>query len=154
MSVAAVTPGSGLALEGSKMTLTRVATKLQPGEIMATSTLKRWDTSWSNRFGRTQNKPSKGLKMKKLLILVKKRLKCESRIRDLYERGEIKSCIEKARKCLSLICFSLFSLCITLSKQASSQVRKTCLHKFLLDWEQSLIIIVIIFGVTKDREEW
>ena len=61
MSVAAVTPGSGLALEGSMMTLTRVATKLQPGEIMATSTLKRWDTSWSNRFGRTQKKPSKGL---------------------------------------------------------------------------------------------
>ena len=82
MIVTAVTPGSGLALEGSKMTLTRVATKL-PGEIMATSTLKRWDTSWSNRFGRTQNKPSKGLKMKKLLILVKKRFKCESRIRDL-----------------------------------------------------------------------
>ena len=82
MIVTAVTPGSGLALEGSKMTLTRVATKL-PGEIMAASTLKRWDTSWSNRFGRTQNKPSKGLKMKKLLILVKKRLKCESRIRDL-----------------------------------------------------------------------
>ena len=82
MAVAAVTPGSGLALEGSKMTLTRVATK-QPGEIMATSTLKRWDTYWSNRFGRTQKKPSNGLKMKKLLILVKKRLKSESRIRDL-----------------------------------------------------------------------
>ena len=82
MIVTAVTPGSGLALEGPKMTLTRVATKLS-GEIMATSTLKRWDTSWSNRFGRTQNKPSKGLKMKKLLILVKKRLKCESSIRDL-----------------------------------------------------------------------
>ena len=82
MIVTAVTPGSGLALEGITMTLTRVATKL-PGEIMATSTLKRWDTSWSNRFGRTQKKPSKGLKMKKLLILVKKRLKSESRIRDL-----------------------------------------------------------------------
>ena len=45
MSVAVATPGSGLAVEGSLMTTTRVATKLLTVEIMATSTSKRWDTS-------------------------------------------------------------------------------------------------------------
>ena len=44
MTVAAVTPGSGLALEGIAMTPTRVATKVESEEIMATSTSKRWDT--------------------------------------------------------------------------------------------------------------
>ena len=38
MSVALVTPESGLALEGTMMTPTRVVTKLNTGEIMATST--------------------------------------------------------------------------------------------------------------------
>ncbi|CAH3196111.1 unnamed protein product, partial [Porites evermanni] len=46
MSVALVTPESGLALEGTMMTPTRVVTKLNTGERMATSTSKRCDTSW------------------------------------------------------------------------------------------------------------
>ena len=43
--------------------------------------------------------------------------------------------IEKARKFLSLLCFSL---CITWSKQVSSVVTKTRARTLLLDWEQSL----------------
>ena len=55
MSVALVTPESGLALEGTMMTPTRVVTKLSTGEIMATSTSKQWDTSWFNKSCTTQN---------------------------------------------------------------------------------------------------
>ena len=63
MIVKAATPGSVLALEGNLMTsATRVVTKPCPGEIMATSTSKRWDISWSNKFGSTQKEPSNGLK--------------------------------------------------------------------------------------------
>ena len=40
MSVAVATPESGLALEGTMMAPTRVVTKLNTGEIMATSTSK------------------------------------------------------------------------------------------------------------------
>ena len=54
MSVALVTPESGLALEGTMMIPTRVVTKLYTGEIMATSTSKRWDTSWFNKCCNTQ----------------------------------------------------------------------------------------------------
>ena len=54
MSVALVTPESGLALEGTMMTPTRVVTKLNTGEIMATSTSKRWDTSWFNKCCNSQ----------------------------------------------------------------------------------------------------
>ena len=55
MSVALVTPESGLALEGTMMIPTRVVTKLNTGEIMATSTSKPWDTSWFNKSCNTQN---------------------------------------------------------------------------------------------------
>ena len=43
ITVINLTPESGLAPEGTLMTPTRVATKLNTGEIMATSTSKRWD---------------------------------------------------------------------------------------------------------------
>ena len=43
ITVINLTPESGLAPEGTLMTPTRVATKLYTGEIMATSTSKRWD---------------------------------------------------------------------------------------------------------------
>ena len=82
MIVTAATPESGSALEGTVMTPTRVATKLDPGQIMATSISKLWDTSWFNKFCRTQNERPLNA-TKKLFILVKKRLKIESRIRDL-----------------------------------------------------------------------
>ena len=59
----AQTPGSALALEGITMILTRVVTKLLMEQIMAASTLKLWDTSWSNKFGSTQKQPSRGLEM-------------------------------------------------------------------------------------------
>ena len=55
VSVALVTPESGLALEGTMMIPTRVVTKLNTGEIMATSTSKPWDTSWFNKSCNTQN---------------------------------------------------------------------------------------------------
>ena len=55
MSVALVTPESGLALEGTMMTPTRVVTKLNTGEIMATSTSKLCDMPWFNKSGNTQN---------------------------------------------------------------------------------------------------
>ena len=55
MSVALVTPESGLALEGTMMTPTRLVTKLNTGEIMATSTSKLWDASWFNKSCNTQN---------------------------------------------------------------------------------------------------
>ena len=42
MIVTAVTPGSGLEMQGTMITPTRVATKLTR-EIMASSTSKRWD---------------------------------------------------------------------------------------------------------------
>ena len=67
MSVIAATPESGLALEGFSMTPTRVVTKLLMVEIMATSTSKRWDTSWSNK--RPSNPTNK------LLIVVENRFK-------------------------------------------------------------------------------
>ena len=51
MTVKAATPESGLALEGIMMTPTRVAMKLLMMQIMATSTSKPWDTSWSNNRG-------------------------------------------------------------------------------------------------------
>ena len=54
MSVALVTPESGLALEGTMMTPTRVVTKLNTGEIMATSSSKQWDTSWFNKCRNSQ----------------------------------------------------------------------------------------------------
>ena len=54
MSVAVATPESGLALEGTMMTPTRVVTKLNTGEIMPTSTSKQWDTSWFNKCCNTQ----------------------------------------------------------------------------------------------------
>ena len=66
-SVIAATPESGLALEGFSMTPTRVVTKLLMVEIMATSTSKRWDTSWSNK--RPSNPTNK------LLIVVENRFK-------------------------------------------------------------------------------
>ena len=70
MSVTAATPESGLALEGFSMTPTRVVTKLLVVEIMATSTSKRWDTSWSNK--RPSNPTNK------LLIVVENRFKSYS----------------------------------------------------------------------------
>ena len=66
MSVALVTPESGLALQGTLMTPTRVATKqsLCTEQIMATSTSKRWDIFSSNKSCNTQKQPSSGLKMR------------------------------------------------------------------------------------------
>ena len=59
-----VTPESGLALKGSLMTPTRVATKLLlMHQIMASSTSKRWDIFWSSNSCNTQKQPSSGLKM-------------------------------------------------------------------------------------------
>ena len=66
----AATPESGLALEGFSMTPTRVVTKLLMVEIMATSTSKRWDTSWSNK--RPSNPTNK------LLIVIENRFKSYS----------------------------------------------------------------------------
>ena len=49
-----VTPESGLVLEDTPMTPTRVETKLQPGagQITETSTLKQWDTSLFSKITR------------------------------------------------------------------------------------------------------
>ena len=63
ITVTDLTPESGLAQQGTLMTPTRVATKLNTGEIMATSTSKRWDIFWSNNSCNTQKQPSSGLKM-------------------------------------------------------------------------------------------
>ena len=63
MSVTAATPESGLALEDSTMTRTRVVTKLLLVEIMVTNTSKQWDTSWSNNSCNTQKEPLNGLKI-------------------------------------------------------------------------------------------
>ena len=52
MSVALVTPESGLVLKGTMMTPTSVVTKLNMGEIMGTSKSKLWDTSWFNKIDR------------------------------------------------------------------------------------------------------
>ena len=70
ITVTKQTPESGLALEGFSMTPTRVVTKLLMVEIMATSTSKRWDTSWSNK--RPSNPTNK------LLIVVENRFKSYS----------------------------------------------------------------------------
>ena len=59
-----VTPESGLALKGSLMSPTLVATKLLlMDQIMASSTSKRWDIFWSSNSCNTQKQPSSGLKM-------------------------------------------------------------------------------------------
>ena len=66
ITVSNQTPESGLALQGTLMTPTRVATKqsLSTEQIMATSTSKRWDIFWSNKSCNTQKQPSSGLKMR------------------------------------------------------------------------------------------
>ena len=62
MTVTAVTPGSGLALEGILMTPIHVVTKLiKTEQIMATRASKLWDTSWFNNSCNTKKQPSNSL---------------------------------------------------------------------------------------------
>ena len=63
-----VTPESGLVLEGNTMTPTRVETRLHIPQIMATSTSRPWDTSWSSK--KELNLHERQMDVQKIQLLV------------------------------------------------------------------------------------